>query len=338
MTDDTRDERSLPARPPGWEDARETLLRISDRSGTAVAWVCPELGANTIAFAVETDRGWRHVLHQDGPAALRERPSRFGLPILFPFPGHMVGGRYRWRGVEYSMPMLNPTAPSYTHGFAHQRPWRVSRHDARIVSAVLDTRTDLAPAQRAGYPFDLTLDLDVTLDTRALGVTLVAENVGGRDAPVGIGLHPYFDPRVFGLDRTALNVHLPGRHRRLLTTSPPVPTGVSERVTPGTTIRPVPFGRTMLVAQTDFGEARTARIVAGDEAEAAFAVELIVDEGWEDMLLFAPPDGPSISLEPHTGAPGAASLAEGDADGLRGLSPGRRLRVRATIKATPVVS
>ena len=165
-------------RPAG--SAQRRRSSASSNPTNAVAWVCPELGANVVAFAVRTADGWRHVLHQDGPAAVRERPSRFGLPILFPFPGHMVGGRYRWRGVEYVMPMLNPSAPSFTHGFAHMRPWRVTRQDESSLTAVLDTRTDLEPAQRAGYPFDLTLTLDVALAGDALTVTLVAENVGRR--------------------------------------------------------------------------------------------------------------------------------------------------------------
>ena len=207
-----------------------------------------------VAFAIRTADGWRHVLHQDGPAEVRERPSRFGLPILFPFPGHMVGGRYRWRGVEYVMPMLNPSAPSFTHGFAHMRPWRVTRQDESSLTAVLDTRSDLEPAQRAGYPFDLTLTLDVALAGDALTVTLVAENVGQEDAPVGIGLHPYFDPAFFGVDRTALGVTLPGRRRREMTAGPPIPSGASEPVTPGVGIQPVLLGQTMLVAQTDFDE------------------------------------------------------------------------------------
>src|SRR4051812_43109575 len=102
---------AAPSLPLGWDGAAETLIRLTDPSGSAVAWVSPALGANVVAYAVKTPAGWRQVLHQDGPAALRERPSRFGLPILFPFPGHMLGGRYRWHGVEHQMPMLNPTAP-----------------------------------------------------------------------------------------------------------------------------------------------------------------------------------------------------------------------------------
>jgi aldose 1-epimerase len=245
----------------------------------------------------------------------------------------MVGGRYRWQGVEYQMPMLNPSAPSYTHGFAHMRSWRVTRQDEGSLTAVLDTRTDLEAAQRAGYPFDLTLTLDVALANDELTVTLVAENVGSEDAPVGIGLHPYFDPTYFGVERTALRVTLPGWRQRGLSSGPPVPTGASLPVEPSVSIQPVPLGRTMLVSRTDFDQEPTARITTSDP-DGSSAIELAMGEGWEDVLLFAPDADASISLEPHTGAPGAASLPDDDPDGLRPLAPGQRLRVTATIKGS----
>ena len=91
---------------------------------------------------------------------------------------------------------------------------------------------------------------------------------------------------------------------------------------------PVPLGQQMLVSRTDFGDDTRAQIDGGTRA-----VELSMDLGWEDVLLFAPFDGPSISLEPHTGAPGAACLPDDDPDGLRGLAPGQTLQVRATIRA-----
>src|SRR4051812_10126427 len=275
MTDHPSDDQG-PALPPGWDGPGETLVRLTDPATGAVAWVCPELGANVVAYAVKTPAGWGQVLHQDGPDTVRERPSRFGLPILFPFPGHMLGGRYRWQGVEYAMPMLNPSAKSYTHGFAHQRPWRVTHDTTTFLFAVLDTRTDLEPDQRAGYPFDLTLALEVTLAYGALTVTLVAANVGSVEAPVGIGLHPYFDPAFFGVaDRTALTVTLPGLRQRGLTSGPPVPTGASLPVDPSVGIRPVPLGQTMLVSRTDFREERTAwiAVTTGDGSEGSPVVE-----------------------------------------------------------------
>ena len=337
MTAGARRDSGPPDRPPGWDDAPETVLQIVDPAGVAVAWICPELGANIVAYAVDTGQGWRQVLHQDGPAALRKRPSRFGLPILFPFPGHMVGGRYRWQGREYVMPLLDPAARSYTHGFAHQRPWRFTRHDPSALTAILDTRSDLEPAQRAGYPFDLTLTLGVGLQDGRLTVELVAENVGGASAPVGIGLHPYFDPAFFaGSDRTALGIRLPGRSERRLTSGPPIPTGESVPADPTVAIRPVALGSTMLVSRTDFGDQRAAQISGSDNPRDSLAVDLDMEMGWEDVLLFAPADGPSISIEPHTCAPGASSLPAGDPDGLRGLEPGQHFGVRASIVVAPL--
>jgi aldose 1-epimerase len=321
-------------RPAGWESAPEALIRLESPDGSAVALVCPTLGANVVTFAVKTPQGWREVLHQDGADALRERPSRFGLPMLFPFPGHMVGGQYTWRGTTYRVPMLNPSAPSFTHGFAHLRPWRVTEHSATSLTAVFDTRTDLLPEQRAGYPFDVTLTMTVSVESGVLSLTHVAENMGGEDAPVGIGLHPYFDPAGFGVpDRTSLAVNLPGRRRRLLTSGPPIPTGETEPANPSAPIQPVPLGQQMLVSRTDFDADRTTRIAAGDD-RGSFLVDVEMAEGWEDVLLFAPADGPSISIEPHTCAPGASSLPEDGPDGQRSLAPGQRLRTRTTISTS----
>jgi aldose 1-epimerase len=311
------------------------LIRLESPAGDAVAWVCPALGANVVAYAVKTLNGWGQVLHQDGPDAMRERPSRFGLPILFPFPGHMAGGRYTWRGTTYTMPMLNPSAPSFTHGFAHQRPWRVTHQDSTSLTAIFDTRTDLDAAQRAGYPFDVTLTVQVSLTVRGLGLALTAENVDTVEAPVGIGLHPYFDPGFYAdRDRTALSVFLPGQTRRLLTASPPIPTGERAPADASQAIQPVPLGQLMLMSRTGFGARPTARIVGGDATRGTTTVELVMDEGWEDVLLFAPADGPSISIEPHTCAPGASSLPESSPDGQRPLAQGERLAVRTTIRTS----
>ena len=88
-----------PAR--GW--AESALVRLSDAHGAALAWIAPEAGANCIAFAVRRASEWVNLLFSAGPDALRSRPTRFGIPLLAPFPGLLPGGSYTWRGIEYRL-------------------------------------------------------------------------------------------------------------------------------------------------------------------------------------------------------------------------------------------
>jgi aldose 1-epimerase len=319
-----------PPLPFGWIGDERQLVRLDAPDGSSVAWIAPALGANVVGFAVRGRNGWRHALFSQGAAQLAEMPSRFGVPILFPFPGHMRRGQYTWRGKTHFMPLANPNAPSFTHGFAQHRPWRVEKTGAATARGDLSTGSDLDPAQREGYPFDVSLVVDVRVEPRALVIGLTAENQSPDEAPVAFGLHPYFGPEILGTDRTLVKVTLPGRSERVLSSNPPVPTG--ERRPPTEPIQIVPFGQTMLVSRTDFGADRTAVLEAPDGAR----VLLEMDAGYRDILFYAPEMHNSVSLEPHTHAPGAASLPEGSPDGLQPLELGATLRATATIRVEGV--
>jgi aldose 1-epimerase len=314
--------------PTGFEGAERDLIRLDAPDGSAVAWIAPSMGANVIGFAVRGRAGWRQILFSQGPAQLAEMPSRFGVPILFPFPGHMLGGRYTWRGHTYVMPLQNPDAKSFTHGFAQWRPWRVEKTGGSEARGDFFTGTDLDPAHRAGYPFDVRLVLDVRVEPNTLVVALTAQNEDTREAPFALGLHPYFGSGVYGPDRSRATVTLPGRAERVMSPGPPVPTG--EQTPPTEPVRIVPLGRSMHVARTDFGADRVATIQAPDDGPR---VRLEMDAGYRDLLFYAPEMHDSISLEPHTHAPGAASLPEGDPDGLQGFELGETLRATMTIRA-----
>src|SRR5262245_11147683 len=99
MTDRDTPPGSPPVRPPGWEDAAERLYTISSDDGSAVAWLCPEIGGGTVGYAVRVGARWVQILDvPPSPSEFRAVPSRYGLPILFPFPGNMRNGRYQWAG------------------------------------------------------------------------------------------------------------------------------------------------------------------------------------------------------------------------------------------------
>jgi len=336
---------NAPHTPPGWEHAAERLYTIRSQDGGSIAWICPEIGGNAVGYAVQVGGRWVQVLDvPPSPAELRAVPSRYGLPILFPFPGGMRGGTYQWAGREHVVPPTYPDGSDpqgstiVIHGFAHIRPWRfVEQTDDGIV---LEFRTPdaLDPARAASYPFTVSLRHRITLGADRLTSELTAENQGTESAPLAFGLHPYFGEDVLGADRTRVRVELPGASQRARGTGRPAQMTGETEPAPAGPVSIVPLGETMIASRTDFPPApAVARVVGlpGPDGRAGWMIELSMDGGYQDLLLFAPPIQNSISLEPQTHMPGGASLPEGHPAGLVGLAPGATRSATATIRLVP---
>lgn len=308
--------------PPGWEAEGDGLIRVADPSGQAIAWLAPTYGANCIAYAVWRRSRWVQVFHVEEPQALKVRPTRSGCAVLFPFPGHVRDARYRWAGETFDLPPNVPNRQHYTHGFARFWPWRVVRMGA-VASQGSYATLELAAGTQVGYPFNIQLRLQFGFINTALTFVLEATNVGERTAPVGLGLHPYFAPALFGADRTAVRVELPGRLEHLLADD--VPTGERRRVTVADVVPP-PIGETLLIARTDLG-VHPVTLLHGVRGSTL----RLVTSGSRDLLLYAPADRPSFALEPHSCAPSAASQPQGHPDGLVGLAPGKTMRLSMSL-------
>ena len=333
------------SRPPGWEHADERLYTIASPAGDAVAWICPEIGGGTVGYAVRIGERWVQVLDvPPSPAEFRAVPSRYGLPILFPFPGAMRSGRYRWAGREHVVPPTYPDgsdpqgATVVIHGFAHIRPWRFVDQDADRIVLEFRTPDALDPDRAASYPFTVSLRHRISLGSDGLTSVLTAENQGTESAPLAFGLHPYFGAEVLGSDRSKVQVELPGSSARTRgTPERPGMSGAKEPAASGP-VAVVPHGQTMIASRTDLGPApAVARVVnlAPIDGRSGWTIELSMDAGYRDLLLFAPPVQTSISLEPQTHMPGGASLPEGDPNGLVGLAPGETLSATAVIRLVP---
>jgi aldose 1-epimerase len=332
-----------PTSPPGWENAAERLYTIRSGDDSGVAWICPEIGGNTIGYAVWVGDHWVQVFDTAPPATLRDTPSRYGLPILFPFPGAMRTGRYRWAGREYVVPPTYPTgsdpdgADIVIHGFAHIRPWRFVEQDADRIVLEFRTPDALDPARAAGYPFTVSLRHEIRIGPDGLTSALVAENQGQEAAPLALGIHPYFGADVLGPDRSRVKVELPGRSTRARRVDGPGMSGEREPAPPGP-VSIVPLGERMHASRTEFpSPPAVARIVdlAPIGGRSGWSVELSMDAGYRDLLLFTPPAQASISLEPHTHMPGGVSLPEGHPEGLARLAPGETLQASAVIRLEP---
>ena len=106
--------------------------------------------------------------------------------VLIPFPGRVKGGTYEWDGVRYQLQRTDKEGPNAIHGFVRAADWVTDASDAAAVSY----RLDFVGAE--GYPFPLTIRLRYALDDTGLTVECRVTNAGSRDAPVGMGFHPYF--------------------------------------------------------------------------------------------------------------------------------------------------
>jgi aldose 1-epimerase len=317
-----------PVAPPGWEGEANRLFRLTAHSGAAVAWVINEPGLNCIGYAVRQTDGWIQVLDPGSPQALAERPTRFGCPILFPFPGQVRGARYRWEGVEHTLRPNVPAQPGYGHGFAAHLPWQIEQVAADRIAATFLTTRDLPGGERAaGYPFAVQVRLSLHLGEQGLIITLAATNEGATAAPVGLGLHPYFAIGALGGDRAKVRVDLPGQYEHILADG--VPTG-ERRAVEHAQVQLPPLGEMLHVPRTALGSDLTATLRG---QAGGFQVALTFAEGVRDILLFAPPTENSVSVEPLSQPPGAASQPTGHADGLVGLAPGAMQRLAMAINA-----
>lgn len=309
----------LPAVPSGWESEAEQVIRIIAPDGRAAAWLAPAHGANCIGYAVRRPEGWVQVFAVEAPPLLKARPTRSGCAVLFPFPGHVRGACYRWDGIEYLLPPNSAGVQHYTHGFAQFHPWRVTRVATSAVEAEFLSQAQLAD-QPTGYPFPIYVHLRLCFSATYLSISLAATNLGDRPAPVGIGLHPYFSPTLFGGDRTMMRVSMPGDTEHVLEDS--IPSGARTAVI-NQEIIPPPHGQSLLIARTNLDTRPVTRI---RNLRDTMHIQIATD-GCRDLLFYAPDDRSSIAVEPQSCAPGAASQPEGHPDGLVSLAPGAMIRL-----------
>ena len=79
---------------------------LSDDSLGQEAVVIPGIGANCVSYKVTHGGDRIDVLYPPPDAAtLRERPSGFGIPILFPWPNRIEDSRFTFDGREVQLPV-----------------------------------------------------------------------------------------------------------------------------------------------------------------------------------------------------------------------------------------
>lgn len=105
--------------------------------------------------------------------------------ILAPWPNRIVDGTYTFGGVDYQVPLTEPTRAHALHGLLAWTRWTVgSASESRAVLQTEVVATD-------GYPFPLDVSVTYELSDTGLTTTVTATNTGRGPAPFGTAAHPY---------------------------------------------------------------------------------------------------------------------------------------------------
>lgn len=296
------------------------LQYVLDGPGGSHVAVAPALGCNCIRWQV----AGRDMLYAPPLAELAERPTRGGIPVLFPFPNRIREGRFTWAGRSYELPCNDSTKANAIHGFSPRVPWRMQECSAERERGHI--AADFIGSRDAGvgpklWPADPRLALRIELTERALRLEATVNNRDETPLPFGIGYHPYF--AISPGDR----IETPACSRWELHDS--LPTG---KLLP-------------LQSNDDLRHARAVEDLTLDDIYTKFPAAQPTDELIErgrvlyadggalvvrassvfrDLVVFTPPHRKAVCLEPYTCPTDAVNLAVRGLDvGWQVLAPGQ---------------
>jgi aldose 1-epimerase len=309
---------------PGVSGRDPTLFVLDDGAG-GLARVWPALGFNCFQWQLTGDGRVRDVLYADPALFADGRPTRSGIPILFPFPNRIRNGRFMWEGKEFTLPLTDSTKKNAIHGFACHHAWRVVGQGTDAAGAwvrgAFRGSVD-APEARGLWPADYEIEVTYRLAPGRLRVEAEVRNPDAAPLPFGLGYHPYFSIPLAPDGRAEdCTVQVPARSYWVLEES--LPTGEKKPVDAGRDLN-VPRRFTDLQLDdvlTDLpaahGLSERAMLRGGAE------LRILWSEGFREAVVFTPPHRKAFCVEPYTCTTDAVNLqARGIDAGWQVLPPG----------------
>jgi aldose 1-epimerase len=304
--------------------------RLEDAAGDA-AEVRPDLGFNCYRWQAARGGKTLDLLFADdsllGPGG---RPTRGGIPILFPFPNRIRDARFQWGGRDWALPATDSNGRNAIHGFACRRAWRVAGQGADQNKAWLtgEFASADAPEVRGLWPADYRLRVTYLLMDGALRLLAELTNPDDKPLPFGLGYHPYFRLPFSGAGSSDDSlVSVPARSFWELDQS--LPTGKRLAVDAGRDLnRPRRLAELKLddvltdlpadAAPDPSGSLERSRLVS----EGA-TLKLSCSPTFREMVVFTPPHRRAFCVEPYTCPTDAVNLQGRGVDaGWLTLPPG----------------
>jgi len=158
------------------------LAIVPDRGGIVTEWTIQ--GQPILYFDQER--------FQDPSLSIRG-----GIPILFPICGNLPNNQYTIDGQDYHLKQ---------HGFARDLPWQVMQQQTQTCAS-LDLKLSHSDATLAVFPFLFELVISYQLRGNTLRLQQRIANLGDRQMPFSLGLHPYF----FCREKEAVSLQIPAK-------------------------------------------------------------------------------------------------------------------------------
>jgi aldose 1-epimerase len=316
---------------------------IRDAESGSSAKIAPQLGFNCYEFtAIVAGKPVSVLAAADDFISGGQKPSHHGIPLLFPFPNRIAGGKYQWAGKQYCMPLdqvANDGAGNAIHGFCLDRPWRVIDQGENYVIGQFQLSLD-APDRLKFWPADFCIEVRYEVAGSNLKSEIRIINPDEKDLPWGFGTHSYFQlPLSDDSEPQHCLLQAAASEEWLLNNC--LPTGEKRPVSPEKDLR-----EGLYYGSTKFDDVQTGLPADAKEHEfliidekAGIQVAQVCDGIFRELVVFTPPWATAVCMEPYTCLTDAINLENRGVDvGWRTLAPGEEFKMSIEIRAGLIIA
>lgn len=309
------------------------IVMLRDEVSGTTAKVLPALGFNCFSFTVETDEDPVEILWAEPGFEPGHKPTRSGIPILFPFGGRLNGTGFTYEGRTYETPGALQNSGNSIHGFVLNRRWRVTGRSADSVVGEFQASVD-DPTLLVQWPADFLIRVGYTVSGTSLRSSIEIQNPDDKPLPFGFATHPYF----------AFPLGPAGSPEDCVVTVPAAAAWVLEELLPTGEKRPV-AGRNDLRAGVALRGHAFDDVLTSLARNVDGVVEMTIADPvngrlvrqrctgpFHECVVYTPDNRQSVAVEPYTCAPTVFGLvAKGIDAGLQVLDPGGSMAMQIDI-------
>jgi len=313
-------------------------VELVDESTGASAKVLVSLGFNCYSWCVQfggESPAEELLWAEDGFQAGDKRPSGSGIPLLFPFPGRICGGKFEFEGRNYQV-AREGDRPNAIHGFVYNRPWRIVAQSASHATAEFQASVE-DPSILKQWPSDFRVKATYRLHGNQLDFEAEFTNCGVANLPWAFGTHAYFRLPLAGdsnVADTMLTAPVDGEWEMtdMLPTGTLANLPVDLDLSGGERLADRQFDTPYRIKSLS---GKVATLVA-DPSSGRVVEQVFDSQEYPQLVIYTPGNREAVCLEPYTCVPDLFRLeGQGVATGLQVLAPGESKSTKIVLSAKP---